>query len=45
MKVTLDEQLGRETSPEVKSLAEIKLPPIKAAANQSAVGWADAETT
>lgn len=28
LKVTLDEQLGRETSPRVKLLAQMKLPPI-----------------
>ncbi len=28
LKVTLDEQLGRKTSPEVRSLAGMKLPPL-----------------
>ncbi|MDK1359646.1 hypothetical protein QNO00_05120 [Arthrobacter sp. zg-Y1219] len=28
LKVTLDEELGRETSPEVLSLSKMKVPPI-----------------
>jgi hypothetical protein len=33
LKITLDEQMGRQASPKVKRLAKMKLPPIRPAAD------------